>query len=131
MNLALLRVEGEEDMLELIVEHLDLKPEQRWKAGEESRQGVPYRSSGFSTTVADAPTPAQMLARIREFVSTCRQRSTDFLDVQAELSIGVAVGGATQYVVTLDFNHVILRQLADLGITLSVAAYPSGVPEHG
>lgn len=115
-------------MLELIVEHLDLKPDQRWRAGEESRQGVPYRSSGFSTTVADSATPAEMLARIREFVATCRSRSTDFLDVQAELSIGVAVGDADQYVVTLDFNHVILRQLADLGITLSVAAYPSGAP---
>jgi len=126
MNLALLRVEGEDEMLELIAQHMDLKPEQRWRAGEESREGVPYRSSGFSTTVADTPTQREMLSTIREFLATCKSRSTDFLDVQAELSIGVTVGDETQYVATLDFGPSILRQLADLGISLSVAAYPSG-----
>ena len=129
MNLALLRVEGEEEMLELIIEHMDLKPEQRWKAGEERRTGQPYRTSGFSTTVADSPNPAQMLVRIRAFLETCKSRSTDFLDVQAELSVGVTVGDDEQYTAVLEFTHTVLRQLADLGITLSVAAYPSGVPE--
>ena len=124
MNLALLRVEGEEEMLELIAQHMDLKPEQRWKAGEESRSGAPYRSSGFSTTVADSANQREMLVRIREFLATCKSRSTDFLDVQAELSIGVTVGNEEQYVATLDFGPSLLRQLADLGITLSVAAYP-------
>ena len=131
MNLALLRVEGEEEMLELIVEHMELTPEQRWKAGEERRTGLPYRTSGFSTTVADSANPAAMLARIREFLQTCKSRSTDFLDVQAELSVGVTVGDDAQYIAVLEFTHTVLRQLADLGITLSVAAYPAGAPDEG
>jgi hypothetical protein len=36
MNPALLQVEGEDQMLELIAQHMDLKPEQRWRAGEEN-----------------------------------------------------------------------------------------------
>jgi len=129
MNLALLRVEGEVEMLELIAEHMDLKQEQRWRAGEERSHGAPYRTSGFSTTVADSPNPAEMVAKIREFLATCRSRSTDFLDVQAELSVGITVGDEKQYIAVLDFSHTVLRQLADLGITLSIAAYPAGVPE--
>jgi len=129
MNLALLHVEGEEEMLDLIVEHMELKTEQRHKAGEERRFGPPYRTSGFTTTVADSANPAEMMVKIREFLATCRSRSTDFLDVQAELSIGITVGDEEQYIAVLEFNHTVLRQLTDLGITLSIKAYPAGVPQ--
>ena len=116
-------------MLELIVEHMELKTEQRWRAGEERSTGQPYRTSGFRTMVADCPNPVQMLAKIREFLGTCKSRSTDFLDVHAELTIGITVGDEVQYIAVLDFSHTMLRQLADLGITLSIATYPAGVPE--
>jgi len=70
-----------------------------------------------------------MLATIREFLATCKSRSADFLDAQAELSIGVTVDDESQHIATLDFGPSLLRQLADLGITLSIAAYPSAAPE--
>ena len=97
MNLVLLRVEGDQARLDEIAERLDLHLDQRWTQGEADRRGARFRGSGYSATIADSQTPAEMIKHIREFVMLCRSTSTDFVGLRAELSVGVTVGDSENF----------------------------------
>jgi len=129
LNLVLLRVEGDQARLDEIAERLDLHLDQRWTQGEADRRGARFRGSGYSATIADSQTPAEMIKHIREFVMLCRSTSTDFVGLRAELSVGVTVGDETQYAVAFELAPSDLAEIGALGITLAFAAYPSAGEE--
>ena len=129
MNLVLLRVEGDQARLDEIAERLDLHLDQRWTQGEADRRGARFRGSGYSATIADSQTPAEMIKHIREFVMLCRSTSTDFVGLRTELSVGVTVGDETQYAVAFELAPSDLAEIGALGITLAFAAYPSAGEE--
>ena len=85
--------------------------------------------SGYSATIADSQTPAEMVRHLREFAMMCRSTSTDFVGMRAELSVGVTVGDETQYAVAFELTPSDLAELGALGVTLAFAAYPSAGEE--
>jgi hypothetical protein len=125
MNVATLRLEGDAKDLALAATRLGLRPEQEWKQGEKSRAGTLHRSSGYSSTIADVSTPANLLSAIRAFIAKCQENATTFSNVRAELSIGVAVGDSEQFMALIEFSPSDLQAIAALGLTLSIAAYPT------
>ncbi|MFN8913608.1 MAG: hypothetical protein ACK5Y1_04915 [Betaproteobacteria bacterium] len=127
MNLATLRVEGADEALQAVRNALGLAPDSMWKQGEPKRRGGFFSSSGLSATIADAKNPREMVVAIREFIAECKARSFAFSGsgLSAELSVGVTVGDAEQFVACVDFSASDLLSLGALGIELSISAYPA------
>jgi len=126
MNLAMLRVVGNDAELEALKQALPLEIEASWKQGQAMRRGT-ASSSGFNATVADSENPKQLVNAVREFLTECGKRGVTFstTHLTTELSIGIAVGDSTQFIASVDFSPSDLKALATLGIALSVTAYPT------
>jgi hypothetical protein len=127
MNLATLRVDGSDDAIARLRSSLSIPPDQSWQQGDPRRRGGRFATSGFSVLIADEDTPGAMIARVRQFLAdsrTYRQLFTD-ASVSAELAVGVTAGDSEQYVPFVELGAADLQALADLGISLSVAAYPT------
>jgi hypothetical protein len=127
VNLAMLRVEGLADSLGKISRTLEIQPDGCWSAGEQSARGVTYASSGFSFTIVDALNPVEMVSAIQHFIELCRERAVTFAhpELVAELSVGITVGEAEQFVASVDLPATTVGLLAGLGLAPSVTAYPS------
>ena len=127
MNLATLRVEGEEATLASLISRLGLDIDASWRKGEPKRRGGEHQSSGFNATVADAENPKEMLRGVRDFLAKCEASDLSFISesLSAELAIGVAVGDSEQFVAFVEFSSAELMSLGALGIALSFAAYPT------
>src|SRR5690242_9385700 len=100
MNLATLRVEGEEATLNSLKRRLGVDIEASWKKGEPRRRGGEYQSSGFSATLADAENLKEMLRNVRDFLAKCEASHLSFISerISAQLAIGVTVGDSEQFV---------------------------------
>lgn len=127
MNLAMLRVEGADVALDALRVSLGLAIDSSWKKNEPKRRGGHYSSSGLNATIADAANPHEMVVAIREFITQCKAKNIAFSDanLSAEISIGITVGEAVQFVTCVDLSACDLLSLGKLGIALSVAAYPA------
>jgi hypothetical protein len=75
MNLATLRVEGAEDSLESLKSAIALNVDAEWKKGDKRRNGASHELSGFSTTVADAKNPVELMQMVRVFLAQWKERS--------------------------------------------------------
>jgi hypothetical protein len=127
MNLADLRLSGNDESLDDVVEKLNLTVASRIKAGDPRRGGGVHLTSGLSISIADAASPGAMLKQIRAFLAMCQKAGpTQFTNgVEAELSIGVTVGDSIQYIASVDFSSTELLEIATLGLALSITAYPT------
>jgi hypothetical protein len=132
MNRAILRVEGPDEALHFLRTTSGLTVASTWRAGEPTSRG-PRAASGFAIDVADAPSPVEMVKAIRPFLAECARRQVDFAagGLSTELSIGVTAGDSVQFVAFVDLPVADLRRLSDLGIALSVAAYPTSDAANG
>ena len=125
MNLVVLRMEGDQKALDALAQRLSLNVEQEWKAGERRRNGSAHMSSGLSATVADTPTPSELVSELRSFLARCKELGVSFSGVRAELSVGITVGDSSQFVAHVALSNADLGMLAERGLTLSVSAYPT------
>ncbi|WP_137173922.1 hypothetical protein [Massilia sp. HP4] len=127
MNIALLHLLGSDSALAAFCHTLQLETSANWKAGDPRSRGRVHASSGCTIDIADAPTPAAMLASIRQFLERCVTGNVTLpaYDLHGELSIGVAVGDAVQFASVLEFTTHDLQRIAATGLTLSIAAYPA------
>lgn len=68
-----------------------------------------------------------MCDQVRMFMRRCNEGSIAFkgTNYSSELSFGVAIGTRDQFVAVVEFTAEDLLLMGELGITLSVAAYPS------
>ena len=127
MNLATLRLEGTDEALKSVSDSLDLEIDSSVKKGEAKRRGGHYSSSALSATIVDAENPGNMVVAIREFLAQCKNKNIVFSEssLSAELAIGVTVGEKEQFVACVDLFASDLLAFGELGIALSVAAYPA------
>lgn len=126
MNLATLRVDGEDQALQDVCKLLGLEPDQTFKKGDPKRNGGFFSKSCFSATIANTKNPGEMVFVVREFVARCKARNFVFgSDFSAVISIGVTVGDPEQFVAFIDFSASDLLALGALGCELSIAAYPT------
>ena len=78
MNLAVLRVEGKSDALNGLLDGLRRKPDAEWKEDELKRRGGKHEKSGFTSTIADAATPRDMVIAVRRFLTECSALDRSF-----------------------------------------------------
>lgn len=127
MNVATLRLSGIDAALDALVIALKLPVTSRVRVGDPRRVGDVHTSSGLSADIADGDNPGAMLAKVRSFLAECQKHGSELFQngVEAELAIGVSVGDTAQYIASVDFSASEIRALANIGIGLSFAAYPT------
>jgi hypothetical protein len=128
MNIATLEAEGEEPTLASLATELYLPISDKWKRGDPMRNTGVYSSSGFIATLAKAATPGELILVIRKLLIDYKERGIRFNRNEAlssTLSVGFTVGDSVQFVACFDFTLSDLKLLTDLGIGLSVSAYPT------
>jgi hypothetical protein len=126
LNVAALRLSGNDALLDDIVRKLGLTVASRAKAGSPRRRGGFYAASTLNASIADAESPAAMLDQVRAFLAECRGHgSTLFVNgIDAELSIGISAGDSGQFVASVDLSSAEIRDLATLGLSLNFTVYP-------
>lgn len=131
MNLATLRIEGDDAALTSAVTQLGLSVDTRWRKGEPRHRGGTHQLSGLNATVADSDNPNAMIQSVREFLAKCQASKFSFIasGLSAELAIGVSVGDSEQYVGFVEVPSSDLTALGSLGVSLSFAGYPTSNDE--
>ena len=127
MNLATLRVEGAEDILESLKSAISLTIDAEWKKGDKRRNGAYHELSGFSATVADAKSSIELMQMVRDFLAQWNERGIviSCCGLEAELALGITVGDSEQFVAGIELSPSELVALGERGISLSITAYPT------
>ncbi|CAN7274907.1 MULTISPECIES: hypothetical protein [Duganella] len=123
MNIATLKVHGDDEGLDDIRDGLPTEPDSDWKKGDVKPDGRVRIDSGFYVAVGTDMDPDALLKQIRHYLAECQARGIHFerSDVAAELRISFTTerGEATP---SLDFTLADLTLLTGMGITLSITA---------
>jgi len=123
MNIATLKVHGDDDGLADIRDGLPTEPHGDWQKGDVKPDGRVRIDSGFYVAICTDQNPDQLLKQIRHYLAECEARGIHFerSDVAAELRISFTTeqGAATP---SLDFTLADLALLVQMGINLSITA---------
>ena len=123
MNIATLKVHGDDDGLADVRDGLPTEPDNDWRKGDARPDGRVCIVSGFYVGIGADHNPDELLKQIRSFLAECAARGIHFerSDVAAELRISFSSeqGAATP---TLDFSLADLTLLVEMGINLSITA---------
>ncbi|MEO5933199.1 MAG: hypothetical protein ABIQ08_06580 [Duganella sp.] len=123
MNIATLKVHGDDDGLADIRDGLPTEPDSDWQKGDVKPDGRVRIDSGFYVAIGTDENPDELLKQIRHYLAECSARGIHFerSDVAAELRVSFTTerGAATP---SLDFTLADLTLLVDMGITLSITA---------
>ena len=123
MNIATLKVHGDDDGLADIRDGLPSEPHGDWQKGDVKPNGRVRIDSGFYVAIGTDQNPDELLKQIRHYLAECQARGIHFerSDVAAELRVSFTTerGEATP---SLDFTLADLSTLVEMGITLSITA---------
>ncbi|HEX7986926.1 hypothetical protein JOD97_005335 [Duganella sp. 1411] len=123
MNIATLKVHGDDDGLADVRDGLPTEPDSDWQKGDVKPDGRVRIDSGFYVAIGTDENPDELLKQIRHYLAECSARGIHFerSDVAAELRVSFTTerGAATP---SLDFTLADLTLLVDMGITLSITA---------
>jgi hypothetical protein len=123
MNIATLKVHGDDDGLADVRDGLPTEPHGDWQKGDVKPNGRVRIDSGFYVSIGTDQDPDQLLKQIRHYLAECQARGIHFerSDVAAELRVSFTTerGEATP---SLDFTLADLSMLVDMGINLSIIA---------
>ena len=123
MNIATLKVHGDDDGLADVRDGLPTEPDSDWQKGDVKPDGRVRIDSGFYVSIGTDQNPDDLLKQIRHYLAECSARGIHFerSDVAAELRISFTTerGEATP---SLDFTLADLTLLVEMGINLSITA---------
>ena len=123
MNIATLKVHGDDEGLADVRDGLPIEPHGDWQKGDVKPDGRVRIDSGFYVAIATDQNPDELLKQLRSYLTECQARGIHFerSDVAAELRISFTTeqGAATP---TLDFSLADLTMLVEMGINLSITA---------
>lgn len=123
MNIATLKVHGDDEGLADVRDGLPTEPHGDWQKGDVKPDGRVRIDSGFYVAIGTDQNPDELLKQIRHYLAECEARGIHFerSDVAAELRISFTTeqGAATP---SLDFTLADLSLLVQMGINLSITA---------
>jgi hypothetical protein len=123
MNIATLKVHGDQEGLDDIRDGLPTEPDNTWEKGDVRPDGRVRIDSGFYVSIGTDQNPDALLKQIRHYLAECSARGIHFerSDVAAELRVSFTTerGESTP---SLDFILADLKLLVEMGITLSITA---------
>jgi hypothetical protein len=123
MNIATLKVHGDDDGLADVRDGLPTEPDSDWQKGDVKPDGRVRIDSGFYVAIGTDENPDELLKQIRHYLAECSARGIHFerSDVAAELRVSFTTerGAATP---SLDLTLADLTMMVDMGITISITA---------
>jgi len=123
MNIATLKVHGDDTGLADVRDGLPTEPHGDWQKGDVKPDGRVRIDSGFYVAIGTEQDPDELLKQIRFYLGECQARGIHFerSDVAAELRVSFPVdqGASTP---SLDFSLSDMSLLVGMGITLSITA---------
>jgi hypothetical protein len=123
MNIATMKVHGDDEGLADVRDGLPSEPDSDWRKGDVKPDGRVRIDSGFYVAIGTDQNPDELLKQIRHYLAECKARGIHFerSDVAAELRISFTTerGEATP---SLDFTLADLTLLVEMGINLSITA---------
>lgn len=121
MNIATLKVHGDDDGLADIRDGLPTEPHGDWQKGDVKPDGRVRIDSGFYVAIGAEANPTELLKQVRFYLNECRARGIHFerSDVDAELRISFPCD-ADAATPTLDFSLADMTTLVEMGINLSI-----------
>lgn len=124
MNIATLKVYGDDDALADVRDGLPVEPDSDWKKGDVRPDGRLRIDSGFYVNLAAETDPAMLIKQVHGFLTECQARGIDFnaAPIAAELRIAYTAGAAAAGIPSLDFSLAELNLLIEMGITLSITS---------
>ncbi|TFW20302.1 hypothetical protein [Duganella callida] len=121
MNIATLKVHGDDEGLADIRDGLPTEPHGDWQKGDVKPDGRVRIDSGFYVAIGTEQDPDALLKQIRFYLTECQARGIHFerADVAAELRVSFPAeeGASTP---ALDFALADLAMLVEMGINLSI-----------
>lgn len=120
MNIASLKVYGDEHTLDDVRDGLPTEPEGSWRKGDVRPDGRVRIDSGFYVNLGQDENPDALLRHLRAWLHECEARGITFdvPPIAAELRIAVVTAQPGE---TLDFSIADLNLLVNMGITLSIS----------
>lgn len=124
MNIATLKVYGDDDALADVRDGLPVEPDSDWKKGDVRPDGRVRIDSGFYVNLVTDKDPSVVIKQVHGFLMECQARGITFDNpsIAAELRIAYTVGDAAAGAPTLDFSLAELGLLLEMGITLSITS---------
>lgn len=124
MNIATLKVYGDEAALADVRDGLPVEPDSDWKKGDIRPDGRVRIDAGFYVNLAADSDPNTLLKQVHGFLVECQARGIDFnaAPIAAELRIAYTAGAAAAGIPSLDFSLAELELLTEMGITLSITS---------
>ncbi|MET0264009.1 MAG: hypothetical protein ABW202_00200 [Duganella sp.] len=123
MNIATLKVHGDDEGLADIRDGLPIEPDSDWRKGDVKPDGRVRIDSGFYVRIGADQNPDTLLKQVRTFLAESSARGIHFerSDVAAELRVSFSseLGAATP---SLDLSLADLTLLVEMGINLSITA---------
>ncbi|UGQ47006.1 hypothetical protein [Massilia endophytica] len=122
MNIASLKVYGDEAALADVKDGLPSEPEHIWQKGDVRPDGRVRIDSGFYVSLATEQDTTELLKQIRAWLHECEARGVTF-DVPrlaAELRVAFTNDNEETGSVSLDFTIADLTLLVNMGISLSI-----------
>ncbi|NVM79386.1 hypothetical protein FHW83_005225 [Duganella sp. SG902] len=123
MNIATLKVHGDDEGLADIRDGLPTEPHGDWQKGDVKPDGRVRIDSGFYVAIGTEQNPDELLKQIRFYLGECQARGIHFerSDVAAELRVSFPTdqGASTP---SLDFSLADMTMLVEMGINLSITA---------
>jgi hypothetical protein len=124
MNIATLKVYGDEATVADVRDGLPSEPDSDWKKGDISPSGRTRIDHGFYATLGTDLNPDALMRKIRAYLHECQARGITFdvAPIQAELRIAFVSAAPGQGATTLDFTLADLSLLLEMGIALSISS---------
>jgi len=118
MNIATLKVYGDETALADVRDGLPSEPETAWKKGDLSPSGRTRIDAGFYVTLGTDRNAETLLKQIRAYLYETQARGITFdaSNIAAELRVALTTGSS------FDISLADLEMLLEMGITVNVLA---------
>ena len=120
MNIASLKVYGDEQTLDDVRDGLPSEPEGIWRKGDVRPDGRVRIDAGFYVNLGQDENPDALLRHLRAWLHECEARGITFdvPPIAAELRIAIVTAQPGE---TLDFSIADQTLLVNMGITLSIS----------
>jgi len=131
MYIAVLRASGKTFDPDLFVRLHQLTPDVVWHAGELGPGGRVRPESGFNLTIADVPSPREIMSAVRASIDLegPALRALRDAGVGATIDVGLTVGGDPMMTASVRLSRDDLATLVEAGVQFEVSAYPAGADE--
>lgn len=126
MNMAILRVTGDNEAVRRVRQQYRLAIYDSWSKGDKGLCDRLLTNSGFSISLEDTNSPSQMLSSVNKLLSDFYEQGLDFNahNVNAELDTGFCVGQQTQFAASYSLTQSMMKLALATGVNFTFTAYP-------